>query len=51
MDLCTRHQVWTLLRSLRAGRVIVLSTHYMDEADILAGVTPPDTYTDTDSDT
>uniref|UniRef100_A0A3P8UFW8 ATP binding cassette subfamily A member 5 n=1 Tax=Cynoglossus semilaevis TaxID=244447 RepID=A0A3P8UFW8_CYNSE len=36
MDLCTRHQVWTLLRSLRAGRVIVLSTHYMDEADILA---------------
>ncbi|XP_023672701.2 cholesterol transporter ABCA5 [Paramormyrops kingsleyae] len=36
MDPCSRHQVWSLLKSLRAGRVIVLSTHYMDEADILA---------------
>lgn len=37
MDPCSRHQVWALLKSRRAGRVIVLSTHYMDEADILAG--------------
>lgn len=37
MDPSSRHQVWSLLKSRRAGRVIVLSTHYMDEADILAG--------------
>ncbi|XP_033975755.1 ATP-binding cassette sub-family A member 5 isoform X1 [Trematomus bernacchii] len=36
MDPCSRHQVWTLLKNRRAGRVTVLSTHYMDEADILA---------------
>uniref|UniRef100_A0A3B3U2A9 Cholesterol transporter ABCA5 n=1 Tax=Poecilia latipinna TaxID=48699 RepID=A0A3B3U2A9_9TELE len=36
MDPCSRHQVWSLLKNRRAGRVIVLSTHYMDEADILA---------------
>uniref|UniRef100_A0A3Q2PTA1 Cholesterol transporter ABCA5 n=1 Tax=Fundulus heteroclitus TaxID=8078 RepID=A0A3Q2PTA1_FUNHE len=36
MDPCSRHQVWSLLKSRQAGRVIVLSTHYMDEADILA---------------
>ncbi|XP_054898455.1 ATP-binding cassette sub-family A member 5 [Poeciliopsis prolifica] len=36
MDPCSRHQVWSLLKSRRAGRVVVLSTHYMDEADILA---------------
>ncbi|KAK5906421.1 hypothetical protein CgunFtcFv8_002288 [Champsocephalus gunnari] len=36
MDPCSRHQVWTLLKKRRAGRVTVLSTHYMDEADILA---------------
>ncbi|CAB1312981.1 unnamed protein product, partial [Coregonus sp. 'balchen'] len=29
-------KVWSLLKSRRAGRVTVLSTHYMDEADILA---------------
>uniref|UniRef100_A0A8D3CCQ9 Cholesterol transporter ABCA5 n=1 Tax=Scophthalmus maximus TaxID=52904 RepID=A0A8D3CCQ9_SCOMX len=36
MDPCSRHQVWSLLKSRRAGRVTVLSTHFMDEADILA---------------
>ncbi|XP_035262804.1 ATP-binding cassette sub-family A member 5 [Anguilla anguilla] len=36
MDPCSRHQVWALLQARRAGRVTVLSTHYMDEADILA---------------
>nr|XP_015211991.1 PREDICTED: ATP-binding cassette sub-family A member 5 isoform X1 [Lepisosteus oculatus] len=36
MDPCSRHQVWSLLKSRQAGRVTVLSTHYMDEADILA---------------
>ncbi|CAK6974754.1 ATP-binding cassette sub-family A member 5 isoform X1 [Scomber scombrus] len=36
MDPCSRHQVWSLLKNRRAGRVTVLTTHYMDEADILA---------------
>uniref|UniRef100_A0A6Q2X408 ABC transporter domain-containing protein n=1 Tax=Esox lucius TaxID=8010 RepID=A0A6Q2X408_ESOLU len=36
MDPCSRHQVWSLLKNRKAGRVIVLTTHYMDEADILA---------------
>ncbi|XP_057682119.1 ATP-binding cassette sub-family A member 5 isoform X2 [Corythoichthys intestinalis] len=36
MDPSSRHQVWSLLKSRRAGRALVLSTHYMDEADILA---------------
>ncbi|TRY83021.1 hypothetical protein DNTS_007641 [Danionella cerebrum] len=36
MDPMSRHQVWSLLKSRKAGRVTVLSTHYMDEADILA---------------
>ncbi|XP_061088077.1 ATP-binding cassette sub-family A member 5 isoform X2 [Conger conger] len=36
LDCSSRHQVWTLLRSRRAGRVTVLCTHYMDEADLLA---------------
>nr|XP_055031860.1 ATP-binding cassette sub-family A member 5 isoform X2 [Misgurnus anguillicaudatus] len=36
MDPVSRHQVWSLLKSRKAGRVTVLSTHYMDEADILA---------------
>lgn len=41
MDPYSRHQVWSLLKSRRAGRVTVLSTHYMDEADILAGTNAP----------
>ncbi|XP_076855746.1 cholesterol transporter ABCA5 [Brachyhypopomus gauderio] len=36
MDPVSRHQVWALLKGRRAGRVTVLTTHYMDEADILA---------------
>ncbi|XP_059388729.1 cholesterol transporter ABCA5-like [Carassius carassius] len=36
MDPVSRQQVWSLLKSRRAGRVIVFSTHYMDEADKLA---------------
>ncbi|KAJ8013474.1 hypothetical protein DPEC_G00030170 [Dallia pectoralis] len=36
MDPCSRHQVWSLLKNRKAGRVTVLTTHYMDEADILA---------------
>ncbi|NXU37135.1 ABCA5 protein, partial [Drymodes brunneopygia] len=36
MDPCSRHIVWNLLRSRKAKRVTVFSTHFMDEADILA---------------
>lgn len=37
MDPCSRHIVWNLLKYRKANRVTVLSTHFMDEADILAG--------------
>ena len=37
MDPYSRRQLWTLLKSKRPGRVILLTTHFMDEADILAG--------------
>ncbi|KAF4012943.1 hypothetical protein G4228_003028 [Cervus hanglu yarkandensis] len=36
MDPCSRHIVWNLLRYRKANRVTVFSTHFMDEADILA---------------
>jgi len=35
VDPLSRRAVWQLLRSKRAGRVIILSTHFMDEADEL----------------
>lgn len=37
LDPLSRHQVWSLLREQRAGRVLLFSTQFMDEADILAG--------------
>ena len=37
MDPYSRRQLWTLLKNNRAGKVILLTTHFMDEADILAG--------------
>uniref|UniRef100_A0A803W8X9 ATP binding cassette subfamily A member 10 n=1 Tax=Ficedula albicollis TaxID=59894 RepID=A0A803W8X9_FICAL len=36
LDPLSRHQVWSLLRERRAGRAILFSTQFMDEADILA---------------
>lgn len=36
MDPCSRHIVWNLLKHRKANRVTVFSTHFMDEADILA---------------
>uniref|UniRef100_A0A8C8RLL9 ABC transporter domain-containing protein n=1 Tax=Pelusios castaneus TaxID=367368 RepID=A0A8C8RLL9_9SAUR len=36
LDPCSRHYVWTLLKERRPGRVILFSTQFMDEADILA---------------
>ncbi|XP_049715382.1 cholesterol transporter ABCA5 isoform X2 [Elephas maximus indicus] len=36
MDPCSRHIVWNLLKYRKSSRVTVFSTHFMDEADILA---------------
>ncbi|XP_042658487.1 ATP-binding cassette sub-family A member 10 isoform X1 [Tyto alba] len=36
LDPLSRHRVWSLLKEHRAGRVILFSTQFMDEADILA---------------
>jgi ATP-binding cassette subfamily A (ABC1) protein 3 len=35
MDPYSRRFTWNLLQSNRAGRVMVLTTHFMDEADVL----------------
>ncbi|XP_076108921.1 phospholipid-transporting ATPase ABCA3-like isoform X1 [Mytilus galloprovincialis] len=35
MDPAARRQTWDILQKFRAGRTIVLSTHFMDEADLL----------------
>ena len=36
MDPASRRELWELLGRSKAGRVLVLTTHYMDEADLLA---------------
>jgi ATP-binding cassette subfamily A (ABC1) protein 3 len=35
MDPYSRRSTWNMLQSARSGRVIILTTHFMDEADIL----------------
>ena len=35
MDLQARRNLWNMLRAYRNDRIIILTTHYMDEADIL----------------
>ncbi|KNC47836.1 ATP-binding cassette transporter [Thecamonas trahens ATCC 50062] len=35
MDPVSRRQVWNLIQAKKAGRVIILTTHAMDEADVL----------------
>jgi ABC-type multidrug transport system ATPase subunit len=37
MDPVSRRHLWNLLKKSRQDRVIILTTHFMDEADILAG--------------
>lgn len=35
MDLQARRSLWNMLRAYRNNRIIILTTHYMDEADVL----------------
>lgn len=35
MDIGARRALWDMLKSYRSNRIIVLTTHYMDEADVL----------------
>ena len=35
MDPAARRQTWEILQKYREGRTIILTTHFMDEADIL----------------
>merc|ERR1711871_120806 len=36
LDPAARRSLWATLKTARHGRLIVLSTHFMDEADLLA---------------
>ncbi len=36
VDPYSRRKIWAALQSLKKGRVIILTTHFMDEADILS---------------
>jgi ATP-binding cassette, subfamily A (ABC1), member 3 len=35
MDLSARRKLWNMLKNYKSDRIIILTTHYMDEADIL----------------
>jgi ATP-binding cassette subfamily A (ABC1) protein 3 len=35
MDLSARRKLWNMLKNYKNNRTIILTTHYMDEADIL----------------
>lgn len=35
MDLSARRKLWNMLKNYKQGRIMILTTHYMDEADIL----------------
>jgi ATP-binding cassette subfamily A (ABC1) protein 3 len=36
MDTATRRKLWEMLKKNKNGKIIILTTHYMDEADVLA---------------
>ena len=36
MDPYSRRKLWSLLQTTKQGRFVLLTTHFMDEADILA---------------
>ena len=35
LDLTARRHLWDMLREYKQDRIILLTTHYMDEADVL----------------
>lgn len=35
MDLTARRKMWDMLKENKNGRIVILTTHFMDEADIL----------------
>ena len=35
MDLGARRFLWDMLMKYKKGRIVILTTHYMDEADVL----------------
>ena len=35
MDTTSRRRLWEMLKANKNGKIIILTTHYMDEADIL----------------
>lgn len=35
MDLTSKYKLWDILKEIKKDRVIILTTHYMDEADYL----------------
>jgi ATP-binding cassette, subfamily A (ABC1), member 3 len=35
MDTSARRYIWTLLKNLKQNRIVILTTHFMDEADYL----------------
>ena len=35
MDTTTRRRFWEMVKLYKQNRIIILTTHYMDEADIL----------------
>ena len=35
MDLSSRRKLWDMLKKYKNDRIMILTTHYMDEADIL----------------
>ena len=35
MDLGARRNLWDMLKNYKKERIIILTTHYMDEADVL----------------
>lgn len=35
LDTSSRRKLWEMLKKNKAGKIVILTTHYMDEADIL----------------
>ena len=36
IDTASRHHLWDVIKSLKKGKVVLLVTHYLDEADALS---------------